>query len=51
MATKKPTKAKEVVITDIAREYFTENGLNMVKITKLNGKKVVDTEIKPTDEE
>lgn len=54
--TKKVKEVKKVqdaqdVITDIAREYFTENGVDMVKITKFIGEETICAETKPTSED
>jgi hypothetical protein len=39
-------KLKGKVITDISREYFTnEDGESMVKIIELNGKKIISEKI------
>lgn len=48
MAKKKETKKvkkAEPVVTDILRDYFYENGVEKVKLTYKNGKKVVKTEV------
>lgn len=36
---------KEPVVTDILRDYFHKDGVEKVKLTYMNGKKVVKTEV------
>jgi len=48
---KKPKAVKETVITDIAKEYFIEDGTSMVKIIEMNGKKTTGVKTIPSSEE
>lgn len=51
MASKKKAEKKEVPVTDVAREYFNENGVEMVKIKTLSGGKTIKEETMPSSEE
>lgn len=44
-------KETEDVITDIAREYFIENGVGMVKIVTYCGKTPISVKTIPTSED